>query len=144
MLGRPLGLVAVVLLGTGCGSHVASGRDTGMLIPACRWPAEADARDPAASTGCEPNSMFQICGVPSGSFVHADGTITTPDGTSVTCDDPCRPTEYAMFCRGAITGTDPPVLSPVPTPAPSLGCRVLPLPTPANLLVYCCACAPGG
>jgi hypothetical protein len=145
VLGRHLGLIAAALLGIGCGSHVApSEDDRGMLIPACSWPAAADTSDPTTRAGCQPRSIFQLCEVPNGSYIHADGTITTPDGTTVTCDSACGPTDYAMFCRSETPSIDPPTSSPMPTPDPSLGCRILPIPTPPSLTVYCCACGAGG
>ncbi len=107
------------------------------LIPACTWPAAADTLNVAFGTGCSPKSMFDICQVPNGSIVHADGSITTPDGGIVSCSDYCLPTEYALNCYGAATGT-------VPTPDLSLNCRAIAIPTPSNALFYCCPCAQQG
>jgi hypothetical protein len=70
--------------------------------------------------------------VPNGSTVHEDGGITLADGSTVPlagfCKDWCSPTEYSLTCN--------------PTePDPSLGCSVIPIPTPANTSVWCCPCA---
>ncbi len=82
---------------------------------ACTSPAAADTFDAATSVGCKPNPAFRVCEVPSGATLNPDGTYTPP----------------------ATAG-------PVPTPSASLGCDVLPIPTPSNVTVYCCACARGG
>jgi hypothetical protein len=112
---------------------VASAQE-GTKIPACSWPGSADTFDAPSNTGCYPQSMSQICEVPEGSVVHDDGTVTTPAGATVTCHDACSPTEYSLSCRGAAPDWQP------PAPSPSLGCRVLPLPTPLGETIYCCPC----
>lgn len=126
------------ILCAACGSTSAGGGDLrgDVLIPVCAWPAAADSFDPASGTGCLPRSMSQICAVPSGSVVHADGSITTPDGETVTCVNACSPAEYSLACHGSsLPGT-------IPDPDPSLACRVVPVPTPPDSLFHCCPCAP--
>jgi hypothetical protein len=105
----------------------------GTKIPVCTWPAAADTFDSSSSTGCYPRSMFQVCEVPDGSVVHADGTITTPGGTTVTCDDACSASEYSLSCYWRSDGQPA-------APAASLDCRLIPIPTPATALFYCCPC----
>jgi len=78
--------------------------------------------------------MFDICEVPSGSLLDADGSITTPDGGVVRCSDYCSPTQYALTCYGPEPGA-------ISSPAPSLGCTVIPIPTPSGELFYCCPCS---
>lgn len=81
------------------------------VIAACVVPPAADTFDDASARGCWP---------------HADFTINGADA--------CRSYEYALTCEfdaGEI-GT---------LPAPSLGCTVIPVPTPPNALFYCCLCA---
>jgi hypothetical protein len=97
------------------------------LIPACTWPAAA------IDTGCTPRSMFDICEVPSGSTVQADGSVLTPGGGVVSCADACSPSEYSLTCTGARD-------QPIPQPASSLNCKAIPIPTPSNELFYCCPC----
>jgi hypothetical protein len=104
-----------------------------MKIPACAWPAAADTFAASSNTGCYPRSMFQVCEVPEGSVVYADGTITTPAGATVACEDACSPSEYSLSCYGPPDGQ-------LPAPVPSLGCRAIPIPTPPNALFYCCPC----
>ncbi len=130
-----VGAALAALLG-GCGAPDAggNGRGSDMVIPACSWPASADTRDVATNVGCLPRSMFQICEVPSGSVIHADGTITTPSGGTVTCRDPCSPLEYALECLGDMPAT-------IPQPDASLHCRTIPIPTPPTVLFYCCPCS---
>jgi hypothetical protein len=130
---------AAALLALACGgssTDTAARRD--LVIPACTWPAAADTSDAASRTGCAPRSMFQVCEVPSGSVLHGDGTITTPDGRSVTCTSACAPAEYVLTCTGAA-----PAPAAIPSPAASLGCRAIPIPTPPNALFWCCPCQPG-
>jgi hypothetical protein len=132
-----VGLGAAGLFASCSGSAPDNGaREHDMMIPACTWPAAADTFNADAGEGCSPKSMFQICQVPSGSTVHADGSITTPDGGTVVCQDACSPTEYSLACSSA-PGTG----DRIPTPESSLGCNVIPIPTPSNRLFYCCPCA---
>jgi hypothetical protein len=50
----------------------------------------------------------------------------------VICNNACSPSEYSLSCYGS------PDL--IPAPAPSLGCRPIPLPTPPDALFHCCPC----
>ena len=133
-----ISVMGSLLLG-GCGSteskDVPAGLRGDMLIPACSWPASANTFDAASGAGCLPKSMFQVCQVSEGSTLHPDGTITTPEGYTVTCQDACAPTEYTLEC----TGTGWPDIS-IPAPDPSLACRVQTMPTSPWVLFYCCPC----
>ncbi len=133
MLGRLLGAIASALLAAACGGGGRDATSSGV----CSSPAAANTYDAATSTGCEPWPDFRICEVPSGATPNPDGTYTPP----ATCHDPCAPGGYALGCTAPMT--DPATLPSVPTPAPALGCAVLPLPTPPNLTVYCCPCGRG-
>jgi len=95
----------------------------------CRWPSGADTYSDASGDGCRPRPALEVCGVPSGSTVYADGAVSTPDGAPAQCADSCTDSEYALSCRGTAA-------------AASLGCRVIPLPTPQDVTEYCCPCAP--
>jgi hypothetical protein len=55
--------------------------------------------------------------------------------------DLCSPEEYELSCIGAFNAENPESIQ-IPDPATSLGCSILPLPTPINELFYCCPCAP--
>jgi hypothetical protein len=78
--------------------------------------------------------MFDICEVPSGTTILADGGANGPE----TCTDACSPTEYALTCRGTQSMEE---IGNIPDPDPSLKCAVIPIPTPSNELFYCCPCA---
>ncbi len=140
--------------GTGssaAGSRSAAGGSTTGSCPSatsgslsCQWPAAADTFDAGTNQGCKPNPGFESCEVPNGSIILADGGVVTPDGGVVTCTDLCCATEYELTCSGA-----PPreidgglVDEDIPTPAPSLNCKAIPIPTPINSSFYCCPCAP--
>jgi hypothetical protein len=43
--------------------------------------------------------------------------------------------EYALTCTG-----DRMMPSSIPSPDTSLDCTVIPVPTPSNVLFYCCPC----
>jgi hypothetical protein len=72
--------------------------------------------DPTAA-GCHAGPTGQACQVPGA------------------CTPLCKPGEYELTCH-----TPGPALSAVPSPE-DVRCRVIPLPTPANMLLYCCPCA---
>ncbi len=82
--------------------------------------------------------------VPNGSIVLGDGGVITPDGGTVQCTDLCCSTEFELTCAGASPFRPDGgfVDAPIPAPAPSLSCRILPVQTPENVNFYCCACAP--
>lgn len=107
---------------------------------ACVWPANLTATGDASALGCWARATFNVCEVPNGGSVSADGTITGPDGKVVTnaCHDACSTSEYALTCTGDMA--TPGVM---PSPDSSLGCRVIPGPTPSNVTSYCCSCGQG-
>jgi hypothetical protein len=79
----------------------------------CRWPEGASSPADASSKGCFPRSGFTMC------QVAADG--------SQSCQDACTPKQYALTCDEA-------------TPPAAWGCKAIPIPTPANVVFYCCPC----
>jgi hypothetical protein len=104
----------------------------------CTWPANVTPVTDASTVGCWAQPSFNICEVPSGGSVNAqDGTILGPDGKPVAnaCHDVCSTSEYALTCTGATMSP-----STIPSPDSSLGCKVIPGPTPSNELSYCCPC----
>jgi hypothetical protein len=113
-------LVTMVLLGVmggidGC-SRTDEDHAASPTSETCRWPTAADGPE-ASMLGCFPRTPAQICGA-----------------------GPCRPIcetgayQLSCFGDGAANGT-------MPSPDSSLGCRVLPYPTPPGTLFYCCPCS---
>lgn len=145
---RHLKFVAILLPLVGCGSGEDGGTDaqsesaTAALDGgACVWPASVTQTDDAGAVGCWARATFNICQVPNGGSVNAqDGTITGPDGKPVTnaCHDACSGSEYALTCTSATL-----LSAPIPVPDVSLGCSVIPIPTPSDALFYCCPCGQG-
>jgi len=114
-------LTAVALAALGCTS-TTSGSSASVDGMACTWPAAADTATDGGSSGyagCLPSAPAQIC------QQAADG--------SESCKPLCGASDYELSCRGA---------GSVPAPDPSLGCTIIPIPTPSNALFYCCPCAP--
>jgi hypothetical protein len=105
---------AGVGVGGSASSGEPSGHDAGNL---CAALAAADAGDTgdAGGAGCSP---------------HAPGMICGPSG----CTSLCLATDYEMTC------TSPDMSAPIPAPAPSLGCTIITIPTPSDVLFYCCPC----
>ena len=99
------------------------------VMSVCTSAASADTFNSATGIGCQARSMLDVCQVPSGSTVNSDGTITTPDGSSVVCTPTCNVNEFTMACRAPIDATGP-VTGEIPAPAAALGCKIVPLPTP--------------
>lgn len=130
----------IVLVLAACGGQGRSSSDAGHGLgdqgAVCNWPASADTYDSATDAGCSPSRAFNICEVPNGSTVHADGGVTLPDGGSGTmdCSDACTSREFALSCYSG-------GLEPIRSPAAGLTCRLIPVPTPAGALFYCCTCA---
>jgi hypothetical protein len=135
-MSRFVNLAFFLLAIAGCGSDQSDGtaKDAG----ACTWPASVTPVSDASTVGCWAQASFNICEVPNGGSVNAqDGTILGPDGKPVAnaCHDVCSASEYALTCTGATMSP-----STIPSPDSSLGCKVIPGPTPSNELAYCCPC----
>jgi hypothetical protein len=128
-------LLMVVFLAA-CSSNDASTQ--GNLDSSCVWPASAVTSDGGGS-GCTASAEFNICEVPSGSTILADGGILTPDGGAVDCTDECSPSDYALRCYGGVDNSGNPTQSMPPDP--SLGCKAIPIPTPLGASFYCCPCS---
>ena len=106
----------------------------------CVWPASFTSSGDASSVGCWAKPTHNICKVPNGGSYNAqDGTIRGPDGQVVTdaCQDACSASEYALTCMGDVM-----MPASMPSPDTSLGCTAIPVPTPSNVLFYCCPCVP--
>jgi len=90
---------------------------------ACTWPASFTPTGDDYAVGC---------------WAHAiSGTIDAGPFS-------CSSSEYALHCAGDIAWPDSgcQVLT-MPAPDSSLGCRLLPLPTPFGQSYYCCPCGQG-
>jgi hypothetical protein len=93
----------------------------------CAYPAGVVAETDAANSGCFAHVPGQICEVSNGATVLPDGGVS---GGTESCHSLCGASEYEMTCQFTNTGPDP-----------SLGCTVIPIPTPSCCLYYCCPCA---
>jgi hypothetical protein len=94
----------------------------------CHLPAPVEVRTDPPVPGCFARSPAALCAVRNGATVNAaDGGVS---GGTESCASLCKASQYEMVC-------DP----PEETPDPSLGCRVIPIPTPSCCLYYCCPCA---
>lgn len=109
-------------------SSGSAGSSSSKVIPACNVPDGAATAAEAGAGGCETHTFLQLCQVPSGSTIEADGAVMTPDGAPASCSDACSDTEYELTCTNNASAAD------------SLGCHVLPLPTPEGVSDYCCPC----
>jgi hypothetical protein len=139
---------ALIALGSGCSASSAapSGQQSAAIAAdgapaACSRPTKADTFSDASGTGCKPKAEFNLCEVPNGGSVGADGAVAGPNGAPVVgaCHDACSASEYALDCLGSFPSGGG---GGIPDPDPALGCRILPIPTPPAALFYCCPCAP--
>jgi hypothetical protein len=113
-------LTAAALTCLGCTSTTA-GSGAAQESATCTWPTSADTATQgggAGYTGCLPSTPGQICQQAS-------------DGSS-SCKPICGAGDYELSCHGSGGGPDPDA---------SLGCSVIPIPTPSNATFYCCPCA---
>ncbi|MGO8997045.1 MAG: hypothetical protein ACLQVI_27330 [Polyangiaceae bacterium] len=140
----PLACLAALLVACGgratsgsSQSSSGSGADTGNNADqggasACVYPANADTLNAATGVGCSPESAGQTCQVSNGATVLPDGGVA--NGTE-TCTSLCGASEYELTCT---SGSPNP--NGIPDPDPSLGCTIIPIPTPSDALFYCCPC----
>lgn len=103
-----------------------TGADRAILVEAggCSWPEKLTPVSDGSAVGC---------------WAHA---VSGPvDASQITCSS----AEYALGCVGewpySADGGYTHVT--IPEPDPSLGCRILPIPTPVNASYYCCPCGQG-
>jgi hypothetical protein len=90
----------------------------------CSWPENLTSVSDGSAVGC---------------WAHA---ISGPaDASQITCSS----AEYALGCVGELPYSADGGYTHVtiPEPDPSLGCRILPIPTPVNASFYCCPCGQG-
>jgi hypothetical protein len=100
--------------GDGTGGAAAVDTDGGACAS---FMGDAGPRTPQNSPGCTASAPGMSCG-PSG------------------CSSLCPSADYQMTC----TSTDP--SDPIPEPPASAECKIIPIPTPSDVLFYCCACDP--
>jgi hypothetical protein len=118
-------LLASLFLLAACSSGLTESNE--LLTAAC-WPPSVDTYD--GGIGCQPNRTFNIC--------------TEYSSTSESCSDYCAASDYSLTCRSAETvvtvdgGTDVTFIDVGPDT--SLGCQIVPIPTPVGTRVYCCPC----
>jgi uncharacterized protein YceK len=98
----------------------------------CHYPANVEAASDAAGAGCLASPPHSICQVSNGATIEADGSVS---GGTESCQPLCPASNYELTCTGA------PIMGSIPDPDPSLKCQVIPIPTPSNVLFYCCPCA---
>jgi|CZKU01.1.fsa_nt_gi hypothetical protein len=120
--------VALVAVVVGCSSSSTPAQTGG----ACAYPANVETDRDASSEGCFARPPASICQVSNGATILADGGVE--NGTE-TCQSLCSAGQYELTCRSAG------IASAIPDPDSSLGCQVIPIPTPSNALFYCCPCA---
>lgn len=110
-----LALSSALGLSLGCdGDRLGTGSQVGSL--SCQSPAGVSEAPDAAVAGCF-RSSFQIC------------------TTSTSCKPACAASDYSMTCTGSSA------VGAIPAPDATLGCTVIPVPTPSDVLFYCCPCA---
>jgi hypothetical protein len=90
---------------------------------ACTWPAGFTSTGDSSAVGC---------------WAHAISGVIDAGLLS------CGSSEYTLHCVGDIQQFDSGCqMRTMPAPDFSLGCRLLPLPTPSNQSYYCCTCGEG-
>ena len=113
-LGKWCAFVAILLPTCSASNPNAAGG------PGCAAPPSANTFNGAS--GCRSNATFMTC-------------EQDPDGGAPNCQRACSGVEYSLECIAG-SSTDP-----IPSPDGALNCTALPVPTPSNELVYCCACS---
>jgi hypothetical protein len=91
----------------------------------CRYPPGSDtssAAGDAGFVGCRPGPAMTLC----------EQSSSGP----TSCHSLCGASEYTLTCNSG--GIE---ITPIPEPDSSLNCSVIPIPTPTNMLFYCCPCA---
>jgi hypothetical protein len=124
----PLTLLAACVGQTSSGGSSSSSSsettygDTGT----CHYPAGVPVSSTPSGPGCFAHPPGQVCQVSNGATVLPDGGVA--NGTE-SCSSMCASSDYGMTCNGASAG-----------PAASLGCQIVPIPTPSDVAIYCCPC----
>jgi hypothetical protein len=114
---------------------IATDVDAGPGSAICRYPAGVEAAGDAANHGCFAAPSGQSCQVSNGATVLADGAVL---GGTEDCSAMCPGAHYEVTCRSAS------LMGSIPDPDSTLGCTVIPIPTPSDTLFYCCPCVGAG
>ena len=126
---------------------VPSDPSTGVESGACTWSADFNPGSDEDALGCWAHPVTDPCQIPIGDTIGTNGMIVGPDGNPATdqsCRFACAGSEFALHCVGTYTWPDSGCETrTMPAPDSSLGCRILPLPTPENQSYYCCPCGGG-
>lgn len=93
----------------------------------CRYPGNVQVCSDPAGPGCFAHAPGQICLVSNGATILPDGGVS---GGTESCNSICGASQYEMTCMDTDAAPDP-----------SLGCQLIPIPTPSCCLYYCCPCA---
>jgi hypothetical protein len=117
--------------GPSTGASSTTGQGAVDSTETCHYPANVEAASDAAGAGCLASPPHSICQVSNGATIEADGSVT---GGTESCQPICPASNYELTCTGAQ------ILGSIPDPDPSLKCRAIPIPTPPNVLFYCCPC----
>jgi hypothetical protein len=121
-----LGLVVAACSGANTPTTASSDQNLDSDGGICRYPAGVAIGSSVSGSECVAHPPGQICQVSNGATVNAaDGAVT---GGSETCHSLCGSSEYEMTC------------SETP-PDSSLGCKIIPIPTPSCCAFYCCPCS---
>jgi hypothetical protein len=121
------GAVAIGSGDAGQRSEAEQGASRGAEAGACTYPADVVVSSPSGA-GCFGGPAGQICLVSSGAAIDSeDGAVT--NGTE-SCASLCKAGEFEMTCSDTSM-----------SPAPSLGCTIIAIPTPLCCRYYCCPCA---
>jgi hypothetical protein len=93
--------------------------------------ADQDAGAPPADAGDTDGNGGATCRVPAAANTFA-GADAGPTGClPSTGGNLCASSQYTLTCHG---------VTPIPAPDGDLKCSVVPIPTPGNVLFYCCPC----
>ena len=92
----------------------------------CRYPKNVQVCSDPAGSGCFAHAPGQICLVSNGATILPDGGVS---GSTESCKSICGASQYEMTCMDTDAAPDP-----------SLGCQLIPIPTPSCCLYYCCPC----
>jgi len=120
-------LAIVALLIAGCSNSGGVGSTSSEVQVTCTEPTNANTMD--GGVGCDPSPPQQFCQVSSGATILPNGTVQ--NGTA-TCTNDCQPSEYSLICNSSSTMAT--------APDPSLNCKSVGGPQPANQGTYCCPC----